>query len=137
MWLYGFENLPVKWEAHLQALKDSQIKTARAWRLKETLRSMYQCETYAQAIVFFNKWYCDAMHSKLEPVKKVARCLKENITGVLNYFIFHITNAYSEGINSTIQAIIKRANGYRNRERLKRDLYFHLGNLNMYPDVSL
>jgi len=60
--------------------------------------------------------------------------LKENISGVLNYFLFNITNAYSEGINSTI---IKRANGYRNRDRLKRDLYFHLGNLKMYPSVNL
>ena len=63
--------------------------------------------------------------------------LKENISGVLNYFLFNITNAYSEGINSTIQAIIKRANGYQNRDRLKRDLYFHLGNLKMYPSVNL
>lgn len=77
------------------------------------------------------------MHSKLDPVKKVAKSLKENISGVLNYFLFNITNAYSEGINSTIQAIIKRANGYRNRDRLKRDLYFHLGNLKMYPSVNL
>jgi transposase len=137
MWLYGFENLPEKWNERLRALKDSQIKTARAWRLKETLRSLYQCESHVQATAFFHDWYRDAMRSKLDPVKKVAKCLKENICGVLNYFLFHVTNAYSEGINSTIQAIIKRANGYRNRERLKRDLYFHLGNLNMYPDVNL
>ena len=137
MWLYGFENLPEKWEERLHALRNSQIKTARAWRLKESLRSMYQCESYAQAMMFFKEWYHDAMRSKLEPVKKVAVSLKENIIGVMNFFLFHITNAYSEGINSTIQAIIKRANGYRNRERLKRDLYFHLGNLNMYPAASL
>lgn len=137
MWLYGFENLPAKWNERLRALKDSQIRTARAWRLKETLRSLYQCESLIQATSFFHDRYRDAMHSKLDPVKKVAKCLKENVCGVLNYFLFHITNAYSEGINSTIQAIIKRANGYRNRERLKRDLYFHLRNLNMYPTVNL
>ncbi len=32
---------------------------------------------------------------------------------------------------------VKRANGYRNRERLKRDLYFHLGGLNLYPAIPL
>jgi len=137
MWLYGIENLPEKWNDRLRALKDSQIRTARAWRLKETLRSLYQCESLVQATSFFHDWYRDAMRSKLDPVKKVAKCLKENISGVLNYFLFNITNAYSEGINSTIQAIIKRANGYRNRDRLKRDLYFHLGNLKMYPSVNL
>ena len=52
---------------------------------------------------------------------------------VLNYFIHRVTNAFSEGMNSRIQGLIKQANGYRNRERLKRDLYFHLGNLDMLP----
>lgn len=133
MWLYGYENLPPRWSERIRTLKNSQMQTARAWRLKETLRSMYQCQTHVQALVFFRDWYRDAMRSKLEPVKKVARSLKENLNCVLNYFVFRVTNAFSEGINSTIQAIIKRANGYRNRERLKRDLYFHLGGLDLYP----
>ena len=111
------------------------MKTARAWRLKETLRAMYQCDTWAQAEAFFKDWYRDAMRSKLEPVKKVARMLKDHLVQVLNFFIHRITNAYAEGCNSTIQALIKRANGYRRRERLKRDLFFHMGGLDLYPDL--
>jgi transposase len=136
MWLYGFENLPEKWGEQLRALKQSQMKTARAWRLKETLRSMYQCETWAQAEAFFTDWYRDAMRSKLDPVKKVARMLKEHLAQVLNYFIHRVTNAYSEGFNSIIQALIKRANGYRSRLRLKRDLFFHLGGLDLHPEIA-
>ena len=136
MWLYGFENLPEKWDERLDALKDSQMKTARAWRLKETLRSMYQCTTVAQAESLFTRWYRDAMRSKLEPVKKVARMLKKHLPQVLTFFIHRITNAYSEGMNSIIQGLIKRANGYRSRERLKRDLFFHLGDLDLYPRFS-
>lgn len=133
MWLYGFENLPEKWEEQLRALKDSQMKTAHAWRLKETLRTMYQCETVAQADALFAQWHRDAIGSKLAPVKKVAQMLKNHLPQVLSYFIHRVTNAYSEGMNSIIQALIKRANGYRSRERLKRDLFFHLGGLDLYP----
>jgi transposase len=133
MWLYGMENLPEKWDERMKALKDSQMKTARAWRLKETLRAMYQCANWTQAESLFTEWYRDAMHSKLEPVKRVARMLKAHLPQVLNFFIHRVTNAYSEGINSIIQALIKRANGYRSRERLKRDLLFHLGGLDLYP----
>jgi len=136
MWLYGFENLPEKWGERLRALKESQLKTARAWRLKETLRAMYQCENAAQASALFKQWYRDAMRSKLEPVKKVARMLKDHLPQVLSYFIYRVTNAYSEGMNSIIQVLIKRANGYRSRARLKRDLFFHLGALNLYPDIT-
>jgi transposase len=134
MWLYGFENLPPKWGKRIKEFKQSQMKTARAWRLKETLRGMYQCKTWAQAEAFFKDWNRDAMRSKLDPVKKVAKMIKAHLVQVLNFFIHRVTNAYSEGFNSTIQALIKRANGYRSRERLKRDLYFHLGGLDLYPE---
>lgn len=136
MWLYGFENLPEKWEERLEDLKDSTMKTARAWRLKELLRAMYRCETWTEAEAFHKDWNRDAMLSKLEPVKKVARMIKDHLTEVLNFFVHRITNAYSEGNNSMIQALIKRANGYRNRARLKRDL-FHLGGLYLYPEIAL
>lgn len=134
MWLYGLENLPEKWGERLRELKDSQMKTARAWRLKETLRAMYKCQTWAQAEALFAMWRRDAMASKLEPVKKVARMLIAHLPQVLSYFIHRVSNAYSEGINSIIQGLIKRANGYRSIPRLKRDLYFHLGALELYPE---
>ena len=137
MWLYGFENLPDKWEERLQELKHSKMKTARAWRLKEMLRDMYKCETWTAAEAFFKAWNRDAMRSKLKPVMKVARMIKGHLDEVLNFFIHRITNAYSEGCNSMIQGLIKRANGYRNRDRLKRDLFFHLGGLDLYPDLAL
>ena len=136
MWLYGLENLPEKWGERLNALRDSQMKTARAWRLKETLRAMYQCVTVAQAESLFTQWYRDAMRSKLGPVKKVALMIKNHLPQVLSFFIHRVTNAYSEGMNSIIQSLIKRANGYRSRARLKRDLFFHLGNLDLYPRSS-
>lgn len=135
MWLYGFENLPPKWEERLKTMKDGKTRTARAWRLKETFRAFYQCQNWTQAKDFFKEWHRDAMRSKLEPVKKVARMVRDHLEQVLNYFVHRVTNAYSEGLNSIIQALVKRANGYRNRERLKRDLYFHLGGLDLYPVI--
>ena len=135
MWLYGFENLPPKWEERLKIMKDGKTRTARAWRLKETFRAFYQCQNWTQAKDFFKEWHRDAMRSKLEPVKKVARMVRDHLEQVLNYFVHRVTNAYSEGLNSIIQALVKRANGYRNRERLKRDLYFHLGGLDLYPVI--
>ena len=45
-------------------------------------------------------------------------------------------HATAEGINSTIQALIKCANGYCPRKRLKRDLLFHPGGLDLYPTMA-
>ena len=44
-----------------------------------------------------------------------------------------LTNAHAEGINSRIQRLIQQSCGYRNRDRFKRDVLFHLGNLDLYP----
>jgi transposase len=38
-----------------------------------------------------------------------------------------------EGLNNRIAGLVKKAFGYRNRERFKTDLLFHLGGLDLYP----
>ena len=52
---------------------------------------------------------------------------------VLTYFKYRITNAVSEGVNSKIQTIKKRAYGFRNNEHFKTAIYFHCGGLQLYP----
>ncbi len=39
----------------------------------------------------------------------------------------------AEAINSRIQELIQQSCGYRNRERFKHDMFFHLGGLDLYP----
>lgn len=44
-----------------------------------------------------------------------------------------ITNARSEGVNVKIQGIKRTAKGFRNRDRFRDAIYFHLGGLHLYP----
>jgi transposase len=46
------------------------------------------------------------------------------------------TNAMSESLNSKIQWIKRRACGFRNRDRFRNALYFHLGGLDLYPAAA-
>lgn len=133
LWLYGRENLPSRWSGRFDAIKGMNLKTARAWTLKEMFRSFWQCEMREGAEVFFERWYNWAIRSRLEPVKSVARRCKSHLKNILTYFTHRITNGPIEGLNNKIQALIKKAYGYRNVERLKTDILFHLGGLNLYP----
>jgi transposase len=135
MWLYGFESLPEKWSKRMEAVKDGATKAARAWRLKELFRAFCQCGDRAQASAFFDDWHASAVRCRLKSVVEFAKMVKRRLPQVLNYFIHKVTNAFSEGINGIIQELIGRARGYRNRERLKRDIYFHLGDLDMLPAI--
>ena len=133
MWLWGEENLPERHAARFGALKVSTLKTARAWRLKELWRTFKRCLDVDDALAFFHKWYVLAMQSKLEPVKKVARTFKAHLAGIVSIFKQGFCNALAEGVNSRIQLLMQKSCGYRNRERLKTDILFHFGGLNMDP----
>jgi transposase len=66
-------------------------------------------------------------------VKKVAKMFKRHLTNILTFFDHHLTHGPIEGLNHKIQGLIKKAYGYRNQERFKTDVFFHLGGLNLYP----
>jgi len=136
LWLYGLENLPRQWAARFQCLRAAVTKTARAWKVKEMLRSFWACPDEAEATAYFKAWCRDAMATRLEPVQKVVRMLKTHWENIITYFRHHLSNAPAEGLNSRIQHLIQRACGYRNRERFKRDVLFHLGGLQLLPEIS-
>ena len=76
------------------------------------------------------KW---AMRSKLDPIKRVAEMLKKYLWGILNAIVLKMNNAKSEGLNCKIQKIKSQACGFRNRDRFRNMIYFHLGGLDLYP----
>ena len=55
--------------------------------------------------------------------------------GVIDAVLTKVTNARSEATNAKIQWIKRLGCGYRNRERFRNAIYFHLGGLDLYPDA--
>ena len=135
IWLYGEENVPERYSNILGELKGKKLKTARGWALKESIRGLWKCSTEKEGQVFFAGWYSWAIRSRLEPIKKVARMMKRHLPNIVSYCKHRITNAALEGINNKIQSLIKKAYGYRNKDRFKNDILFHCGGLNLYPEI--
>lgn len=133
LWLYSVENVPDRHWQRFTALRDADLKTARAWAIKENLRFLWSYAKRGWALRHWKRWYFWATHSRLEPVIAVARMLKRRLRGVLNFYPHHITNAASEGLNSRIQAVKSMARGYRNKEHFKTAIFFHCGGLDLYP----
>jgi transposase len=133
IWLKSQENLTTSQQAKLDQVFAMHLKTGKAWAFKEMLRELWDHNTAAEATVYFNDWYRRVIHTQLEPLKKVARSIKERLANVVSYCTHQITNAVAEGINSKIQAIKRRVGGYRNNENFKTAIYFYCGGLNLYP----
>jgi transposase len=78
-------------------------------------------------------WYSWAIRSRLAPIKEVARMVKRHLEGVLTAVVEGITNARAESVNAKIQWLKYTARGFRNRDRFRNAIYFHLCGLNLYP----
>ena len=135
LWLYSRENLPNRHRGRFASLRDTDLKTARAWAIKETLRHFWEYKRRGWAERHWKSWYFWATHSRLQPIIEAARTLKRHEAGLLSYFAHPITNAGAEGLNSRIQALRVSARGYRNREHFKTAIHFHLGGLALYPQT--
>jgi len=133
LWLYSHENLPARHQDRFNALRAVDLKTGRAWSIKEDLRHFWSYKRRGWGAKHFKRWYFWATHSRLRPIIDAAKTLKRHEAGLLSYFAHPITNAGAEGLNSRIQAIRVSARGYRNREHFKTSIYFHLGGLQLYP----
>jgi transposase len=133
MWLYGEENLPEKYEAVFAALRAADLKTARAWAIKESLRQLWKQRSRAAGERWWKSWNAWAVRSRLEPIKKVSAMIHRHLPNVLTYFKHRITNAGSEAINSVIQMLKKRAFGYRSFPNFRTAVLFHCGGLSLYP----
>ena len=133
LWLYGMENVPAKHAERFDEIKVINMQTSRAWLLKEVFRNFWLCDSVEKAETYFQSWYSWAIRCRLEPVKKVARMCKGHLDNILTFFKHRLTNGPIEGLNNKIQGLIKKAYGYRNKERFKTDIFFHLGGLDLYP----
>ena len=111
LWLFAEENTPEKMAERFGWIRESNLKTARAWAIKESLRGLWSYRRKGWAELYWKQWYFWATHSRLEPVKKVARMIHNHLENVLTYFDHRITNAVSEGLNSKIQTVKKTPTG--------------------------
>jgi len=133
LWLYGMENMPARHVQRFAEVKELNLQTSRAWAIKEVFRNFWRCDQVKEAQRYFKDWYGWAIRSRLEPVKKVARLCQARLGNILTFFVHRLTNGPIEGLNNKIQGLIKKAYGYRSKERFKTDIFFHLGGLDLYP----
>jgi transposase len=136
LWLMGPDKLNRLDEgdrAHFDELKASTLKVARAWAIKETARGLWGYVRRGWALKAWKRWLVWAFRSQLEPMRKAARVIKNNLWGIVNAVVQHVTNATSESLNARIQWVKKNACGFRNRERFRTAILFHCGGLDLYP----
>lgn len=82
-----------------------------AYDLKESLFKIYDASTKSEAKMLYNRWK-SSIPDDMKEFKEVAKTIDNWHTEIFNYFDYKVTNAFVEGINSTIRAIESQGRGY-------------------------
>jgi transposase len=130
-WLRG---LPDKRSAEAVAFRHlyhANLKTSRAWALKESFAAFWDYRYPKAAQRFFDCWRTRAMRSRIEPMKTVTQMLRRHNEGLINYTKHRITNAAAEGFNSIIQTLKATARGFRSFANYRIRILFFCGKLDM------
>jgi transposase len=136
VWLKNQGNHTARQREIYDELKDSTLKTARAYRIKETLQKLYEQPTEG-AEDHLKRWYFWATHSRLEPIIKAAKTIKAHWEGVMRWFKSGLNNGFMEGINSLVQAAKARARGYRSARKMKTMIYLIASKLDFHLPVVI
>jgi len=129
------ENLTKTQLAKLRELLSYNLKTMRAYLLKEDFQNFWEYISPTWAGKFLDAWCTRTMRSKIEPMKKVARSLREHRELILNWFKARkqFSAGAVEGLNNKIKTTTKKSYGFRSVEALKIALYHTIGELPLPP----
>jgi transposase len=108
------------------------LKTVRAYLLKEDFQFFWQYVSPAWAGKFLDNWCKRTMRSRIKPMKKVAKMLRTHRELLLNWFHakkWGVSLGAVEGLNNKARVTTKRAYGFRTYDLLELALYQTLGDL--------
>lgn len=124
-------NLTSKQRLRLADVLRYDLKSVRAYLLKESFQALWAYTSPTWAGKFLDAWCRTAMYSRLDPIKKVARSLRKHRQLILNWFVAkkQFNSGIVEGLNANIKLTFRKAYGFRTFEAVQVALYHQLGKL--------
>lgn len=131
------ENLTEKQELKLSELLQYNLRSVRAYLLKEEFQLFWSYVSPYWAGQFLDKWCAKTMRSKIEPMKKIAKMLRGHRALLLNWFRAkgQFSSGVVEGFNTKAKLTTRKAFGFRTYRGAEVALYHALGDLPV-PEVA-
>jgi transposase len=106
-------NLTAHQKSQKESLSKLNLKSMKALHIRENFQEMYLAGTLYEFRFLLNQWYFWATHSRLKPMVKAAKMVRNHWDGILRWKESQINNGILEGLNSIIQAAKRKARGYK------------------------
>jgi transposase len=125
------ENLTDKQRFSLRELLQYNLKSVRAYLLKEEFQLFWAYDSPAWAAKYLDAWCTRAMRSRIGPVKKFAATVRAHRALLLNYFRAkkQFSSGVIEGLNNKAKVTLRKSYGYRTYRIAELSLYHVLGRL--------
>ena len=133
-WLRNRSNMTWHQQRSFSELRQSSLKTARAWAIKDLASRLWDYRSRTWAEKGWKRLINWMARSRLKPMQTTSKTLRKHLWGILNAVVRRVDNSHAESMNSRIKTLKSRARGFRNRERFRNAIYFHLGGLQLYPE---
>lgn len=125
------ENLTSKQQTKLDDVLGYDLKSVRAYLLKESFQLFWDYDSPYWAEWYLEQWCTRAMRSRLEPIKKFVKTVRAHQPLIMNWF--KAKKAYSsgivEGMNRNVNLVTRKAFGFRSYEVLEIALFHTMGGL--------
>jgi len=130
------ENLTDQQAVKLEQILQYNLKSVRSHLMKEDFQRFWDYWSPAWAGQFLDRWCARAMRSRIDPMKKVARMLRDKRELVLNWFRAEgkLSAGIVEGFNNKLKLITRKSYGFRTQKAYETALYHNLGAL---PEITL
>jgi transposase len=129
-------NLTQKQRVKLRDVLRYNLQSVRAYLFKEYFQQFWDYDSPTWAGKFLDQWCTEVMRSRIEPLKKFVRTVRNHREPLLNYF--RARKAFSsgivEGLNNKAKVTTRKAYGFRTFKMLELALYHVLGKL---PEPTL
>lgn len=104
-------------------------RTARAWLYREQLRDILNRKQINVVSTMLSQWCTNVLRSKVEPMKAVARMIRNHFDGIVAWSQTRQTNGFIEAINGLFQAAKRKARGFTRFETMRTVLFLIAGKL--------
>jgi transposase len=115
----------------LKDLLRINLRTVRAYLLRESFSLFWDYTSPYWAGRYMDRWCSQAMRSKIEPMKKMARSFRTHRPLILNWFKAkkQFSSGIVEGLNGKLKLTFRRAFGFSTYKAAEIALYHTLGDL--------
>jgi len=125
------ENRTDKETVKLSELLQYNLQSVRGHLLREDFQRFWEYTSPTWAGKFLDQWCTRTMRSKIEPMKKIVKTLREHRNLIFNWFRAKgtVSAGSVEGLNNKAKLTTRKAYGFRTYEAVEIALYHTLAKL--------